>query len=179
MADQVFSALTRTIIASPLPEASWFSAAEAALAALYTLHPAPEQLAAAVLRHMAGRAFRSRAVEAAVAAAEEEEGAQVKKARQRQRRLQTQPPAACTVVCKSHYSAAPAVHQCSCTLARQGQASEVAARCDCPRVQEGGEEPSLSGVSGAAGQGAAKYSVSTLSRFFFVLGHIALLHLVS
>lgn len=38
------AALTRTLIASPLPEASWFSAAEAALAAIYALHPAPEQV---------------------------------------------------------------------------------------------------------------------------------------
>ncbi len=67
--EQVYTALTCTVIASPLPEASWFSAAECALAAIYALHPAPEQLCAAILRHMASRAFQSRAVEAAVAVA--------------------------------------------------------------------------------------------------------------
>lgn len=66
--DSIYAALTRTIIASPLPEASWFSAAEAAVSAIYALHPAPEQLCVAILKQMAGRAFQSRAVEAALAA---------------------------------------------------------------------------------------------------------------
>ncbi|KAK9823736.1 hypothetical protein WJX72_005030 [[Myrmecia] bisecta] len=49
----VFQALTRVLVASPLPDAGWYSAAEAAMAAIYTLHPAPQALCSAVLQHTA------------------------------------------------------------------------------------------------------------------------------
>lgn len=48
--------------------------------------------------------------------------------------------------------------------------------------EQGSEQgPSMSGASGASGQPQwqrAAFSASALSRFFFVLGHVALQHLV-
>ena len=38
----VFGGLVRCIVASRLPEAAWYSAAEAAVTAIYALHPAPQ-----------------------------------------------------------------------------------------------------------------------------------------
>ena len=54
---QMYAAFTRTVVASPLPEASWYSAAEAALTALYVLHPAPEHICGAIVRHIASGVF--------------------------------------------------------------------------------------------------------------------------
>ena len=59
--DAMFGAFTRVVVASPLPDASWYSAAEAAIAALYVLHPAPEHVCAAILRRMAVAAFATAA----------------------------------------------------------------------------------------------------------------------
>ena len=47
------------------------------MAAIYVLHPAPEQLAMAVLRHLANCAFSSCGVQAAVEAAAAEAGVEV------------------------------------------------------------------------------------------------------
>ena len=57
VAQQVYAALTGVVVASPLPEASWYSAAEAAITAIYALHPAPEHLSGAILKHLARAAF--------------------------------------------------------------------------------------------------------------------------
>lgn len=57
MRTEMYAALTRTVVASPLPDSSWYSAAEAAIAALYNLHPAPEHICAAIMRHVASSAF--------------------------------------------------------------------------------------------------------------------------
>lgn len=54
---QIYAALTRTVVASPFPESSWYSAAEAAITALYNLHPAPEHICAAIVRKIAYTAF--------------------------------------------------------------------------------------------------------------------------
>ncbi|GAB4818223.1 hypothetical protein N2152v2_005269 [Parachlorella kessleri] len=126
--DKVYAALTRTLIASPLPEASWFSAAESAVAAIYVLHRAPEQLSMAVLRHLAGRAFNSRGVQAAVAAAAAEAGVEGE----------------------------PEVEGADPTMPSLGAAGGSSGGCRQPHA----------------------YSASLLSRFFFVLGHVALQHLV-
>eukprot|EP00887_Chlorella_sp_A99_P003643 scaffold7.g3643.t1 len=64
----VYAALIRTVIASPLPDSCWYSAAEAALTALYHLHPTPEHLAAAILRRLAARAFAAGGPAASAAA---------------------------------------------------------------------------------------------------------------
>lgn len=53
----VYAALTGVVVASRLPDSAWYSAAESALTAIYTLHPAPEHLSAAMLRQLARRAF--------------------------------------------------------------------------------------------------------------------------
>ena len=45
-------ALTGSLVASGLPEEGWYSVAEAAVCALYALHPQPAQLCEAVLRSM-------------------------------------------------------------------------------------------------------------------------------
>ena len=52
----VFAGLARTLLATNLSETGWYSAAEAALKALYLLHPAPGIIASAVLRKMAASA---------------------------------------------------------------------------------------------------------------------------
>lgn len=91
--DHMFRALVRTVVVAPVgDDASWFSAAEAAIGALYMLHPAPEHICAAILRRMATTAFLN--------------------------------------------------------------------------------------VSSASPQGSTQVPASALSRFFFVLGHVALQHLV-
>jgi len=50
-------ALTGSLFASGLPEEGWYSVAEAAVSALYALHPQPAQLCEAVLRSMAKSAM--------------------------------------------------------------------------------------------------------------------------
>lgn len=51
------SALTGALVASGLPEEGWYSVAEAAVCALYALHPQPSQLCEAVLRSVAKSAL--------------------------------------------------------------------------------------------------------------------------
>lgn len=53
----MYAALTQAVVASRLPDSAWYSAAESALTAIYTLHPAPEHLSAAILRQLARQAF--------------------------------------------------------------------------------------------------------------------------
>jgi condensin complex subunit 1 len=53
--------LVSVLLSSPLREDGWYSAAEAALKAIYALHPTPAALAAAVLRRLAATAFPSHA----------------------------------------------------------------------------------------------------------------------
>ena len=50
-------ALAGSLVASGLPEEGWYSVAEAAVCALYALHPQPAQLCEAVLRSMAKAAM--------------------------------------------------------------------------------------------------------------------------
>ena len=54
---QMYAALTTTVVASPLPDSCWYSATEAALTALYNIHPAPEHIAGAIVRTMARNVF--------------------------------------------------------------------------------------------------------------------------
>ena len=155
MAPQVYAALTRVVVASPLPEDGWYSAAEAALTALYALHPAPEHLSAAVLRHLARAAFAPAAAGAKPAASE-------------QSGQQPEPAAseASGEAMDADDEAAPASDE-------DGASEEGAG-------EEGGEEPAPAASQQASGsQGPrAMHSVVALSRFFFALGHVALQHLV-
>ena len=50
-------ALTGALVASGLPEAGWYGVAEAAVSALYAVHPQPAQLCEAVLRSLAKSAM--------------------------------------------------------------------------------------------------------------------------
>ena len=50
-------ALTGALVAPGLPEAGWYGVAEAAVSALYAVHPQPAQLCEAVLRSMAKSAM--------------------------------------------------------------------------------------------------------------------------
>ena len=47
----------QSIVTLPLQPAAWYSAAEAAVAAIYALHPAPGSLCAAVVHRLAGPAI--------------------------------------------------------------------------------------------------------------------------
>lgn len=107
----MFAAFVRTVVASPLPETCWYSAAEAAITALYALHPAPEHICAAILRRMAATAFTPT------------------------------------------------------TAGESGPGGEGAADED-------------TAVAAVASGDLSSFSVPALSRFFFVLGHVALEHLV-
>jgi len=51
--------LSSVVLSSPLGEDGWYSAAEAALKAIYALHPTPAAVAAALLRRLAVAAFPS------------------------------------------------------------------------------------------------------------------------
>jgi hypothetical protein len=50
---RIYRALAKVVVASGLPESAWYTAAEAAVAAIYALHPAPHELSAAILRRVA------------------------------------------------------------------------------------------------------------------------------
>lgn len=155
---RVYAALTGVVVASPLPEAAWYSAAEAALTAIYALHPAPEHLSAAVLRHLARAAF----VPAADQTAEQgedsvqqgdggskeggEEGGEAMEA-------DGAPPAE-----EEPEQEEPEVEG--------GEGSVPAASEQTSQGQAGSQAP------------RSMHSVVPLSRFFFALGHVALQHLV-
>ena len=127
---QIYAALTQVVVASPLPEAAWYSAAESAVTAIYALHPAPEHLSAAVLRHLARQAF------ATAPSAGEEAGAGEE-----------------------------------AMDATDG--NEAAAEGEHAPGEEAGEaQPAAASVP------RSMHAVVPLCRFFFVLGHVALQHLV-
>lgn len=146
----MYTALTRAVVASPLPEAAWYSAAEAALTALYTLHPSPEHLSAAVLKHLARDAFASQAGGEEEAQGVAEQGAAEEGASEEAMEA-------------DDADGTPAEEQPA-----EGEASE------------GGAAPAASQQTGQTGSQAPRsmHSVAALSRFFFVLGHVALQHLV-
>jgi condensin complex subunit 1 len=52
-----FAALARTAAAAAVREAGWYSAAEAAVNAIYALHPQPSLLCEAILRQLANAAL--------------------------------------------------------------------------------------------------------------------------
>lgn len=49
----IYQALVSILLGSRLQDATWFTAAEAAVPALYALHPAPQEVARAVLGRLA------------------------------------------------------------------------------------------------------------------------------
>ena len=53
----VHEALTGALVAPKLPETGWYGVAEAAVSALYAVHPQPAQLCEAVLRSLAKSAM--------------------------------------------------------------------------------------------------------------------------
>ena len=137
------AALTAVLVASPLPEATWYSAAESALTAIYSLHPAPEHLCGAVLKHSARLAF------AEVAPA-----------------------------------GAPAAEAVAAGDGGDGEAMDAegpAAAGDEGDEEQGDEEQGEGQQAEAAASAARRsvYSVTAMSRFFFLLGHVSLQHLVS
>ncbi len=162
--NQVYAALTRVVVASPLPEAAWYSAAEAALTALYALHPSPEHLSAAVLKRLARAAFASQA-----AGGEEEEqdtaaggkgGAEGGEA-----------------AAEEQEAEAMDADDADEDAAAEGQEAEQQAG-DKAEAAEGGAAPAASQQTGSQAA-RSMLPVVPLSRFFFVLGHVALQHLVS
>ncbi len=58
--NDVYAALARAIVSSEVPDTVWYTVAEAALGALYVLHPKPEDVSCAVVRTMANQAFAGR-----------------------------------------------------------------------------------------------------------------------
>jgi condensin complex subunit 1 len=166
---QIFAALTRVVVASPLPEAGWYSAAESALTAIYALHTAPEYLSAAMLKHMATSAFAGTAP-AAGAGAEDgaarsgnsggSSGMDVK--------LKGAPGDSDDTMDTGEGPAAPEGEE-------QEQDGGAAAAAEGPAPAA--SEPAALG--GASQQPQVMHSVAALSRFFFALGHVALQHLVS
>lgn len=150
MVQQVYAALTRVVVASPLPEAAWYSAAEAALTAIYTLHPAPEHLSGAILKHLARAAFAGAGAdaepEASTAGQGQQGGAEGEQEEKEAEDMEADAPA-------------------------DAQDGEEAAE---------GEAAAAPAESQPAASQAARsmHAVVPLSRFFFALGHIALQHLV-
>ena len=169
VSQRVYAALAGVVVASPLPEAAWYSAAEAALTALYALHPAPEHLSAAVLRHLARAAFAPAAegaadgeqasVQQGDGAGGAEEGEEVEQGGEA---MEADGAGA---------DAADAADAADPAAAAEGEAGDG----------DGGEAPAGSQQgSQAPGSQAPRslHNVPALSRFFFVLGHVALQHLV-
>ncbi|KAL0043109.1 hypothetical protein WJX79_009421 [Trebouxia sp. C0005] len=57
----VYKALMRTLLSDSLPDSVWYTAAEAAVTAVYALHPAPQELAQAVVHRQGKVALQSQA----------------------------------------------------------------------------------------------------------------------
>ena len=55
----VYKALAHTLLSDSLPSSTWYTAAEAAVTAVYALHPAPQELAQAVLSQLGKAAFEA------------------------------------------------------------------------------------------------------------------------
>ena len=55
----VYQALMRTLLSDALPDSTWYTAAEAAVTAVYALHPAPQELAQAVVHRLGKAALQS------------------------------------------------------------------------------------------------------------------------
>ena len=49
---QVYRALASALLSGGLPDSTWYTAAEAAVTAIYALHPAPQELAQAVVQRL-------------------------------------------------------------------------------------------------------------------------------
>ena len=58
--NDVYAAFVRTIVSSEVPDAVWYTVAEAALGALYLLHPKPEDVSCAIVRTIADQAYAGR-----------------------------------------------------------------------------------------------------------------------
>lgn len=67
--DPVSATLIGAVVAEQLPESGWYTVAEAAIAALYALHPSPQEVCRALLHHLAATAFMSAEPGAAAGAA--------------------------------------------------------------------------------------------------------------
>lgn len=158
MVQQVYAALTRVVVASPLPEAAWYSAAESALTAIYTLHPAPEHLSAAVLKHLARAAFAAAPADGGAASERTDAagGAEGEEAE------------------VEGGGEAPMDADCAAPAEEEADEGE-----EQPEKQAEEEQPAASGQPEGSQAPRAMHSVAALSRFFFALGHVALQHLVS
>ncbi len=58
--NDVYAAFVRVVVSSEIPDIVWYTVAEAALGALYALHPKPEDVSCAIVRTMAGQTFAGR-----------------------------------------------------------------------------------------------------------------------
>ena len=54
----VYKALAHTLLSDTLPSSTWYTAAEAAVTAVYALHPAPQELAQAVVSQLGKAALQ-------------------------------------------------------------------------------------------------------------------------
>ena len=61
--NDVYAAFVRVVVSSEIPDIVWYTVAEAALGALYALHPKPEDVSCAIVRTMAGQTFAGRGQE--------------------------------------------------------------------------------------------------------------------
>ncbi|KAL4434047.1 hypothetical protein ABPG75_000488 [Micractinium tetrahymenae] len=162
---QIYAALAQVVVASPLPDSAWYSAAESALTAIYTLHPAPEHLSAAILRQLARRAFAPAPEQAAGEAAEQAEGAEA---------MHADGAGAAATGQQEEGEEEGEQREAGATASQQGAAADG-------QEQQEGAQPAESQQTGSAGGSQAPvsmHSVVALTRFFFALGHVALQHLV-
>lgn len=58
--NDVYTALVRAVISSEIPDSVWYTAAEASLSALYSLHPKPEDLSINMIKTLACQTFEGR-----------------------------------------------------------------------------------------------------------------------
>lgn len=54
----VYRSLTWVLLSDSLPDSTWYTAAEAAVCAIYALHPAPQELAQATIHTLGKLAFQ-------------------------------------------------------------------------------------------------------------------------
>ena len=169
--EPAYRALARTIASSPLPESSYYTAAEAAVTALYLLHPAPQaRFQCSIFQLLlAGCVHYVYSWSVWLAA---------------------RPRVASSSTDRAEFSIpCPRILQgiCGALLTSMSRRLCGSAALSGPVSSEADGGPDTAsamnvsdgaGAAAAAGAGSGQASAAQLSRFLFVLGHTALQHLV-
>ena len=171
---QIYAAMIGVVVTKGrLPEAAWYSAAEASLTAIYALHPAPEHLSAAMLRCLARRAFAPAPADGGDADGAPADGGDADGAPAEQADEAEGEEAQHEAMQEGDESQ---VVDGAAAGEEAGEGEESAGPAASEQTQQGVSQ----GQAGEAAQSQPRsmHFVEDLCRFFFALGHVALQHLV-